>query len=278
MATSRRDPATSPPKFLGDELRRARLAAGYSSQEALAAKVGFDRSVVGKAESGERVPSPEVLEAWCTACQVDPGLFSRLALLARSANGPFPTWFARWPDAEAAARTLKSFEPLAVPGLLQTADYARAWLSTRVGESREQIDDMVAARMARQQILDRDESPTCWFMVDEGVLRRCVGSPAVMKGQLIHLVQMSVRPDIVLQVIPLEAGAHQGLNAGGFVIADLPGAVSVAYQDTALSGQILESADDIESLMLTWDTLRSEALPRSASIALIEKVQETTWT
>jgi transcriptional regulator with XRE-family HTH domain len=277
MATSSRDPATSPPKFLGDELRRARVAAGYSSQEALAAQLGFDRSVVGKAESGERVPSPEVLAAWCAAGQVDAGLFTRMALLARSANGPFPTWFARWPDAEAAARTLRSFEPLAVPGLLQTEDYARAWLSTRVGESREQIDDMVAARVARQQILERDEPPTCWFIVDEGVLRRCVGSPVVMKEQLNQLAHLAQRPDIVVQVVPLDAGAHQGLNAGGFVIADLPGAVAVAYQDTALAGQILESADDIESLMLTWDTLRSEALPRVASMALIERVQES-WT
>lgn len=277
MATSRRDPATSPPKFLGDELRRARVTAGYSSQEALAAKLGFDRSVVGKAESGERVPSPEVLEAWCVACQVDAGLFTRLALLARSANGPFPTWFARWPEAEGAARTLRWFEPLAVPGLLQSEDYARAWLSTRVGESREQIDAMVVARLARQEILSREHPPTCWFIVDEGVLRRCVGSPEVMKIQLAMLADWAGQPDIVVQVIPLDVGAHQGLNAGGFIIADLPGAASVAYQDTALAGQILESTEDIESLTLTWDTLRSEALPRNASIALIEKVQET-WT
>jgi hypothetical protein len=98
-----------------------------------------------------------------------------------------------------------------------------------------------------------------------------------MKGQLIQLAHMAEQPDIVLQVVPLDAGAHQGLNAGGFAIADLPGATSVAYQDTALAGQILESADDIESLLLVWDTLRSEALPRAASLALIEKVQET-WT
>ena len=276
MAT-RRDPAASPPGFLGDELRRARLAAGYNSQEALAAKLGFDRSVVGKAESGERVPSTEVLEAWCAACQVDAGLFARLAQLARSANGPFPTWFARWPDAEEAARTLRWFEPLIVPGLLQTEDYARALLSTRVGESAEQIDAMVAGRMARQAILNRDKPPRCWFMLDEGVLRRCVGSPEIMKIQLTMLLDLACRPDIVVQLIPLDAGAHQGLNGGAFVIADLPGAASVAYQDTALAGQILESADDIDSLMLTWDTLRSEALPRNASLALIEKVQET-WT
>ena len=98
-----------------------------------------------------------------------------------------------------------------------------------------------------------------------------------MKEQLIQLAGLAQRPDIVVQVVPLEAGAHQGLNGGAFVIADLPNAASVAYQDTALAGQILEAAEDIESLMLTWDTLRSEAFPRAASMALIEKAQET-WT
>ena len=200
-------------------------------------------------------------------------LWDQLGVFAR----PFPGWFARWPDAEAAARTLRWFEPLIVPGLLQTEDYARALLSTRVGESEEQIEAMVAARLTRQAILDRDKPPTCWFMVDEGVLRRCVGSSVVMKRQLIQLADMAGRPDVVIQVVPLDAGAHQGLNGGAFVIADLPDAASVAYQDTALAGQILESADDIESLMLTWETLRSEALPRVASMALIEKVQKT-WT
>ena len=130
MATSRRDPATSPPKFLGDELRRARVAAGYSSQEALAAKLGFDRSVVGKAESGERVPSPEVLAAWCDLCHLDGEHFGRLAELARSADGPVPSWFENWLEAEQEAVTLRLWSPILVPGLLQTEDYARGVSAT----------------------------------------------------------------------------------------------------------------------------------------------------
>ena len=91
------------------------------------------------------------------------------------------------------------------------------------------------------------------------------------------MAELARRPDIVLQVIPLSTGAHQGLNGGAFIIADFAASPSVAYQDTALSGQIVDSADDIEALMLAWDTLKSEALPRTAALERIEEVL-TTWT
>src|SRR5258708_2820690 len=84
---TRRDPEKNPAAFLGAELRRARVTAGFSSQEALAASLGFDRSVVAKAETGERPPTAEVLGAWARACQLDEDLFGRLAVLARSADG-----------------------------------------------------------------------------------------------------------------------------------------------------------------------------------------------
>lgn len=221
---------SDPRHVFGQALRHLRTQAGMS-QEQLGRAAFISGDMIAKVERGDRSPSAKLVEA----CEqvTDLGSNGMLSLLWEQLGGftrPFPGWFARWPDAEAAARTLRWFEPLIIPGLLQTEDYARALLSTRVGESEEQIDAMVGAR-----------------------------------------------PDIVVQVVPLDVGAHQGLNGGAFVIADLPDAASVAYQDTALAGQILESADDIESLMLTWDTLRSEALPRNASMALIERAQEI-WT
>jgi transcriptional regulator with XRE-family HTH domain len=268
---------SDPRKVFGQALRHLRTTAGLS-QEQLGRAAFISGDMIAKVERGDRSPSAKVVESFEGVDELRSNgmltlLWDQLGVFAR----PFPGWFARWPDAEATARTLRSFEPLIIPGLLQTEAYARALLSTRVGESEDQIDVMVAARLARQTILDREKPPTCWFMVDEGVLHRCVGSPVIMKEQLIQLAGLAQRPDIVVQVVPLEAGAHQGLNGGAFVIADLPNAASVAYQDTALAGQILEAAEDIESLMLTWDTLRSEALPRAASMALIEKAQET-WT
>jgi transcriptional regulator with XRE-family HTH domain len=86
-----RDPETSPAVFLGRELQRARIAAGFKSQDALAMRLGFDRTVITKAESGGRPPSDDVLAAWCEACGLDPGLFMRLVVLAVAATGRFPS-------------------------------------------------------------------------------------------------------------------------------------------------------------------------------------------
>jgi len=122
---ARRDPETNPAAFLGGELRRARVAAGFSSQDALAAKLGFDRTVVAKAETGERPPTDDVLAAWCQACRLNDELFGRLVRLARRADGPVPTWFEDWLQAEGEAQSLRIWSPTLIPGLLQTAEYAR---------------------------------------------------------------------------------------------------------------------------------------------------------
>jgi hypothetical protein len=95
-------------------------------------------------------------------------------------------------------------------------------------------------------------------------------------GLLGHLIECAARPNIVIQVIPASIGAHQGMS-GNFVIADFADAPSVAYQDTAARGQILEDSDDLGAISLLWDTLHSEALPRSASVGLMKEVLAT-WT
>jgi Domain of unknown function (DUF5753) len=164
-----------------------------------------------------------------------------------------------------------------VPGLLQTERYARAILSTGVGATEDEIEELVAARMERQRILERDHPPELWVILDEGVLRRPVGGSDVMREQLIHLGEMARRPHVVVQVIPLGAGGHQGLNGGAFVVADFEDAATIAYQDTAVSGQIIEDASEADALAHTWDTLRLEALPRAASLSLIEEAA-TQWT
>jgi transcriptional regulator with XRE-family HTH domain len=160
---ARRDPETNPAAFLGAELRRARMAAGFSSQEALAARLAFDRTVVAKAETGERPPTIDVLAAWCEACRLDEDLFGRLATLARRADGPVPTWFEDWLEAEREAHTLRLWSPTLIPGLLQTAEYARA-LFLAAGVEEDPADRMVAARLERQAVLDRRAPLTpSWF-------------------------------------------------------------------------------------------------------------------
>src|ERR1700761_6544624 len=150
---ARRDPSASPPAFLGDELRRGRTAAGFT-QEALAAKLGFDRTVVGKAETGERPPTAEVLAAWCEACQLDVDMFSRLAGLARSADGPVPSWFESWLEAEQSAVMLKYWSPIIVTPIFQTSAYARALLlGAQTDTSDDAIDALTGAKVARADIL-----------------------------------------------------------------------------------------------------------------------------
>jgi transcriptional regulator with XRE-family HTH domain len=151
---TRRDPETDAAAFLGAELRRARISAGFSSQEVLAAKLGFDRSVVGKAETGDRAPTADVVAAWCEACQLDADHYGRLAMLARRADGPVPTWFESWLDAEGRATMLRYWSPIIVPALFHTAGYARALLlAAQTDTSDDAIDALVTAKLERQEIL-----------------------------------------------------------------------------------------------------------------------------
>ena len=188
-----------------------------------------------------------------------------------------PGWFQPWTHFEAQATTLRSYEPLLVPGLLQTEDYARAILAARPGGKHDDLDDQVAARIGRQSILARSDGPQLWCVVDEGVLHRCVGNPKVMHDQLEHLADLAGNPQTTIQVIPASAGAHAGL-LGGFIIADVDGSPSMVYLETAAEGQIADSPAIVAHAMLRFDALRSEALPRAASRDLIMKVAEDRWT
>jgi transcriptional regulator with XRE-family HTH domain len=274
---TRRNPETNAAAFLGDELRRARLASGFSSQEALAAKLGFDRTVVAKAETGERPPTIDVLATWCQACGLDYALFTRLGILARRAEGPLPEWFQDWvANGEQAAVRLRWFEPLVVPGLLQTAEYARALLAGRIGNHVADVDERVTARIDRQAVITRDGDPAeLLAVIDDGVLRRAVGGAKVMAEQIGQLIVAAGWPNVVLQVIPADTAVHDGLNGGGFAIADFEDGPGMGYLETPLRGQPVTGHKEVTALAIAFDRLRAEALPRGASLALLEEAAET---
>jgi transcriptional regulator with XRE-family HTH domain len=186
----------------------------------------------------------------------------------------YPAWFADWPEKEAAASALRTFEPLIVPGLLQTEDYARAIFRTRLNLTDEEIEEMVSARMRRQEVLTREDAPMLWVVLDEGVLRREVGGRHVMCEQVNRLAEAAKRPRVVIQVVPLGVGAYLGL-LGAFVIADFELDPSVGYQEMVVGAQPLEEPDHIAALDLTWNTLRSEAQPRAASLVLLEEAAKS---
>jgi transcriptional regulator with XRE-family HTH domain len=273
---ARRDAETNPAAFLGDELRRARLAAGFSSQDALAARLGFDRTVITKAETGERPPTIDVLAGWCQACRLDPDLFGRLAVLARRADGPVPTWFEDWLQAESEAQSLRLWSPVLIPGLLQTAGYARAlFLAAQTDTSDDVIDALVAARLERQAILDRPEPPDIVVVLDEAVLHRFIGSPQIMHDALVRVAELSRRPCVVVQVIPVGNGANAGL-AGAFDIATGEG-MPETLRTESVEDQTTEKRSLVRKAAVAFDRVRADALPRDASRELILKVAEERW-
>jgi transcriptional regulator with XRE-family HTH domain len=259
--------------LFAEELKIARSRTALS-QDQLAGMIGYSASLVAKIETRRGVPTL----AFATRC--DDALATGEALTRIHkflAQGPFPAWFRPFVDYEAEARSLRLFEHVLVPGLLQTREYARAVLSTRPNTTDEETEQLVDARLQRQAILDRDDPPLLWVVLDENVLHRQVGEAKVMHDQLMHLADLSLRSNITIEVVPYQAGAHSGL-LGAFVIAEFADAPAIAYLETAAGGTVAEGADVVEQVTLTFDTLRSESLTRGLSRNLIMKVAEEKWT
>ena len=258
--------------FVG-ELRRGRAAQGLS-QDQLADKITYSSSLVAKVESCRRIPSLDFARR-CDEVLGTDGLLTRLHALV--AGDAYPSWFRPYVEMEKTAISLRTWEPVLVPGLLQTEDYARAILrAARPRDTDAAIDELVTARLARQAILTRDDPPDLWVVIDEGVLRRPVGEPGVMVAQLDKLLIAGREPWLTVQVMPLAAGAHPGL-LGPFVIAGFAAVPDVVYLDNALAGQVIERREDVRYVGVLYDTLRAEALPPRASADLITEVVRE-WT
>jgi transcriptional regulator with XRE-family HTH domain len=252
------------------ELTAARAKAGLSQNE-LATRITYSESLVSLIETARRVPSLDFARR-CDEAFGTTGTFARLQQHARMT--PLPSWFRPWAEIEAIATQLRLFEYAYVPGLLQTEEYARAVLAEQPGIRDDELAEAVAARLDRQSVLNRNGGPPLvWAVIDESVLCRAVGGPKVMHEQLLYVAHMAEQPNITIQIVPLSAGAHCGL-AGAFAVADVDGAGGIAYLDTVTDGYIAESASAVARVILTFDTLRSEALPRKASRELIMKRAE----
>ncbi len=159
------DSGAGPLNFFGAELRRTRAAAGLS-QDQLGQRVGYSAAQVGKVETGDRAPSVDFAQNCDQALPDAGGLFGRTYELARRWDGGYPSWFTGWLEAERRAASLCWWEPLLVPGLLQTSDYARAlFVAWRSADSDDEIDQLVAGRMERQSIFERPKPPGLWVIV-----------------------------------------------------------------------------------------------------------------
>jgi transcriptional regulator with XRE-family HTH domain len=183
-------------------------------------------------------------------------------------------WFEAYVGLEEAASRIRAYELQFVPGLLQTPEYARAvTLLGHGGADGAEIDRRVSLRMARQALLDSPRAPHLWVVLDEAVLRRPVGRPDVMRGQLRHLLACAQRPGITLQVLPFRVGGHAA--AGGpfsilrFAEPDLP---DIVYLEQLTSALYLDRREAVEHYIEVMDRLCVSALPAQQSMEMIANV------
>lgn len=192
------------------------------------------------------------------------------------ADGPVPTWFEDYLEAEREALTLRIWQPVIVPGLLQTAEYARAlFLAAQSDTSDEAIDALVNARLERQAILERRQPPHVVVVLDEVVMHRVIGSLQVMRDQLTRVGDLAARRYLSIQVVPMENGTNAGL-AGGMTLASGDGTPDMLYMD-AVEGQTSEKRSLVRQAAIAFDRVRGDALSRAQSRDLILRLAEELW-
>jgi transcriptional regulator with XRE-family HTH domain len=218
------NPTASLRAYFGYEVRRYREAAGWL-QEQLAEALGYSRQLVGFLESADRVVQEDHAQALSRVFKTDQFLILYGLLLRDELPDFFRPFAAKEPDAS----DIRGFEPLIVPGLLQTPAYARALLST--AQPPDLVERAMAARMERQKILFRAEPdpPRLWVVMDEAVIRRQVGGPEVMREQLEHLLDVAARYNVEIQLVPSSAGEYAGLE-GAFYILSFEEGGDIAYK------------------------------------------------
>jgi transcriptional regulator with XRE-family HTH domain len=272
------DPGASPAAFFGSEVREARTQARLS-QPALGAAIGYDPTYISKVETGVLVPDDNFVNGLDRVFPQMNGWFARFKRNSRKWDGQYPAWFKDWVEAEEHARVIRWWEALLIPGLLQTADYARelfrAWQTV---EDADAVERNVALRLNRQAVFDRPSPLTLLAVIDETVLCRCIGNPEVMRAQLERLTDMSMRPNIAVHVVPASVGAHAGL-LGAFILADLDGESGrVVYLETPDQGIISDAPSRTTKILGMFERVRSEALPKGASRDLIRRAVNERWT
>jgi hypothetical protein len=285
MATGRRDRDAL--SLFAEELKAYRDVRGWTQAD-LAAEISYSESLVAQVETCWRVPSKElgrVLDkVFGTPGFMEdtadspgtPGTFGRLA--AKLRNLPFPASFRSFAPYEAEAVVLHVFEHSLIPGLLQTEGYARAVLSTRPNTTNDEIDNLIAGRLARQAVLWREDppAPILWALIDECALHRPVASPDMMRGQLTYLADVSTYPNITVQIVPYSAGGHTGL-LGACTVAELDDSPSIVNLEDIADGRVTDDVSTVAQVTLRFNSLRSEALPKRASRELIVRVAEEEW-
>ncbi|MCK9870310.1 helix-turn-helix transcriptional regulator [Nocardiopsis dassonvillei] len=266
-------PHPSAEKF-AKALVQARKNGGLTQLD-LAQAAGCSRPTVARYESGRHLPPADLAQAFDDALGAGDYLVSQL---------PHPSperermeRLKRFVEMEKSASHIRQFQCQVVPGLQQTPEYARAVLGASIPpKGTAEIDLMVAQRLERQQILDQEHPPWLHFIIDEGALRRMVGSPTVMVDQWGHLLEATERTNITVQVMPFSEGAHADL-IGSYTLMETELHGTIQYLETLATGNIVTDPSAIALARARFDSLATNALSEKTTRTLLrELIKETT--
>ncbi len=269
--------------LLGSQLRNLRESKGITREDAgytiRASGSKISRMELGRVSFKER----DVTDLLALYGVENPGERAALVDLARQANSPgwwhkysdvLPDWFQVYVGLEEAATLIRVYELQFVPGLLQTAEYARAVVRLgQRGAPKEEIEHRVSLRMDRQRLLARPSAPRLWAVVDEAALRRPIGGVEVMRGQLERLIEVGKEPNVTLQIMPFRFGGHAA-ESGPFTLMrfpelDLP---DVVYIEQLTSAVYLDKREDVERYTEVMERLSVESDPPEQTADILSRI------
>ncbi|MFF1648081.1 helix-turn-helix domain-containing protein [Streptomyces sp. NPDC058240] len=279
-------PSTVLGRQLGDELRRFREAAGLTTAIAAEA-LDCTKGKISRIENGHvPVRTPDLVALMKAYGVTDQAARERLEALARRANRRRRDgWWHQYADVlsdtyrdqiemEAICDGIRTYQVQLIPGLLQTAEYGRAvTVASRAWQTPQEIDQFVEVRLARQRRLTDDAPMELWAVLAEGVLRQRVGGAAVMHAQLEHLAVMAELPNVTVQVLPFERGAHSGMF-GPYLLLSFPqvSSLDLALSETPTGNIWTEREPEVARYRALFDDARTAALPQTESLALIHRI------
>ena len=261
---------------LGLELRRLRETAGVTIEQ-VAERLECSASKISRIERGHSGATPRDVRDILAVYNVHGAAAEELVQVAREARQKgwwhlYGTMLSgAYVGLEAAESAINGSEAQVFPGLLQTADYAREMIRrARPDIEQAELDRRIHVRRVRQALLTQQDPVQFWVVLDEAVFHRWVGDRPVMRQQLDHLLEMTERPNVTVQVLPFAFGAHAGME-GSFAILSYDGEVDpdVVFTENAAGGLFLEKEEDLRRYHLIFDHLQASALPPDHSAAFV---------
>jgi transcriptional regulator with XRE-family HTH domain len=279
VPTTRPKPPTVRLRRLAAELRNLRSGAELSRED-VEKRTGINEATLYRIETARARPQRRTLVALLDLYDVTDPQRSDLLAISRDAqnqgwlqpyHSELPEEYSAYISFEAEARSVRNYESLYIPGLLQTEDYTRAIIVDGLPTATQtEVEQRIQARLERQALLTRDKPLELWAIVDEAAIRRIVGGRDIMQAQLKRILEAAQAPNLTFQMIPYDKGAHPGM-AGSFVQMGFedPGDPELIFMDSLAGGLFLETDADIRRYKLMFEHLQAAALsPRETSAEL----------